>query len=95
MSRTTIEQCGVQVALTDCEGYETGRVVSVTIDYLQDVDSNWGADADGQRGITRVECDILDWSIDPQDCLTMDLGQIERALAVATAIFHQRQKHFL
>lgn len=42
------------INVLDKEGYATGRAVPVEIQYDLEVDKNYGADADGNRGIPRV-----------------------------------------
>ncbi|MGH7220066.1 MAG: hypothetical protein ACREI1_07035 [Nitrospiraceae bacterium] len=89
MSRTSLEQTCILVDLIDAEGHAPERTVPVTLDYLVDIDQNYGADADGHRGITRAEYMVLDKAIEAQELLTLTSDQVERALAEAETIFHQ------
>lgn len=43
------------IAVLDKDGHETGRAVPVEIEYHLEVDRSYGADADGNNGISRVE----------------------------------------
>ena len=43
------------VNVLDRDGNETGRTVAVNVEYHLEVDSHYGADADGNRGIRVVE----------------------------------------
>ena len=84
----------INVHVTDDEGYLIGHVVPVLIDYLVDIIRDYGADADGTRGLMRTEYDILDATIDPKDWAGLSLAQISWVLDEARTIFHQRDKHY-
>ena len=42
------------INVLDKEGYTTGRAVPVEIQYDLEIDNDYGADADGNRGVPRV-----------------------------------------
>ena len=84
----------IMVDLKDAEGYPTGRSVPVQLDYVVTVEQAYGADADGRQGMPRVEYAVLDQFIDLADLVTLNSMEVEQALAEATAIFHQRPKHW-
>lgn len=48
----------VLVNVLDREGYETGRAVPVSLEYVRLVENQYGADADGHRGTLLVEYDV-------------------------------------
>ena len=93
MSRTYTERVGVPVQITDAEGYETGRTVTVILDVVVDVDASYGADAYGHRGQLSVETYVIDETIDYEDLMTMDSGQVERALKDAKIKFEHAPFH--
>lgn len=93
MSRTTQTTTCLLIDLTDADGHATGKSVPVFIEYVVEVDSDYGADADGHRGEVRTEYSILDHYIETEDLLTMNSGEVERALADADATFHRLPHH--
>jgi hypothetical protein len=86
MSDTTL-----YIDLTDAEGEATGQTVPVVIEYVTTVDQDYGADADGHRGETRYEREVLDVWINPEHLNTLNSEQVERVLAEANAQFEQRR----
>lgn len=80
----------VYVDLVDAEGYTKGRTVPVVIEYIVDVDKDFGADADGARGTVVVAREILDISIEHGHLLTMNSYDVEYCLDEARYIFSQR-----
>lgn len=93
MTITATSTC-IPVTLTDAQGEETGQTVSVFLDYAVTVESHYGEDADGHRGVPLVEYDVLDAYLDANDIKQLTAAQSARAITEAVAIFHQRQKHF-
>ena len=87
MSATTII-----VDLTDESGEEIGRSVPVNVEYVNVVEGDYGADADGNRGTILLERIIVDLSIEVPDLMVMNSGQVERVLADAREIFAQRSR---
>jgi hypothetical protein len=87
MSDTTII-----VDLTNEHGETIGRSIPVTVEYMVCVDEHYGADADGNQGTLLIEREIIDKSIDVPNLMTMDSGQVERALADVEAIFYERSR---
>ena len=83
----------IMVDLKDAEGYPTGQSVPVQLDYVVTVEA-YGEDADGRQGMPRAEYAIMDKFIDLADLRTLNSLEVEQALAEATAIFHQRPKHW-
>lgn len=81
------------VDVLDGDGFETGRVVPVEIAYVRSVDKSYGADADGRRGVERVEFEILDTSIAPQHFVGMRSDEVEQVLTSAREMLLEgRQK---
>ena len=54
------------IDVLDRDGNETGRSVPVDVEYHLEVDSHYGADADGNRGIRMVEY-VIDKVEIPED----------------------------
>jgi hypothetical protein len=79
------------IDVTDAAGDATGQTVPVVIEYVTTVDQDYGADADGHRGETRYEREVLDVSIDHEALRTLTQQQAERVLAEANAQFEQRR----
>ena len=91
--RTTAEQTAILVDVLDRYGYETGRTVFVYIDYLADVDDQYGADVDGNRGERRVEYQLTSIGVDPgtqPKLLQEELAQVicDGAKAFASRTWH-------
>jgi len=84
----------IRVALLDKEGNHTGVHVPVHVKYTIDVDKNYGADADGNRGVKSIEYNILDVYYDPQEgdrrLLAEELVQV---LADAEVLFKPVMEH--
>jgi hypothetical protein len=78
------------VAVLDQDGYETGRTVTVWITYHVDIDPAYGADADGRRGIKRI-----DYMIDRIECHDAALTTDERKQVEtdAEAMFYRLVSH--
>lgn len=94
MSHATQEETAFLVNVLDRDGYETGRAVLVYLTYEMDVDASYGADADGNRGETRVEYEVLDCYVDKGDQNTLLAEEERQVLADARANFMRRDKHF-
>jgi hypothetical protein len=95
MSRTATDTTMILVDIVDRDGIETGRSIPVMLDYLKDVDFNYGEDADGNRGSLLVEYEILRAYIDLDDRHRLTQDEAQRAIADAEAIFNSSQKHFV
>jgi hypothetical protein len=97
MSRTYTDRTAYPADLRDADGNELGRQLTVFIDFMVDVDTSYGADADGNRGTTQVDAYILDLAIDPEDLKAegLDSGHVERALADARAWFERTDLYHL
>jgi hypothetical protein len=80
------------IDITDDEGYETGRTVGVEVEYTVDRDNNYGADADGRRGVVREETtEILDTFIPGATLLGLTSANVEQVLRDVRAILERRQ----
>ena len=79
---------GTEIVNVDCNGVE----IPVVISYAETVDKNYGADADGRRGITLVEREIIDMEIDHEYLAYMTIGDIEYVLDQARFIFANRTR---
>lgn len=88
MSRQATDQLVLNVPLGD------ERIVLVYALYVVDVDEHYGADADGNRGVRRVEYDLLDLAIDQDDLKTLTVEECNAVLDYAPEIFAKRVKHF-
>jgi len=79
----------IVVDVLDEQGYDTGRAVPVRVLYHTEVDPDYGADADGRRGIRLVE-----HVIHRVMCLDASLTESERQQveADAEAIFRRRMQ---
>ncbi len=91
---TSLYPITLEVEILDAEGCTTDRTVKVYLDVVKEVDYSYGADADGNRGITHTFYNILDVWIDHKDLKTLTLGEAQQAIKDAEAIFKQRNSHF-
>ncbi len=94
MSRQTTYETTKEVDILDAEGYATDRTALVHLLVSKVVDTNYGADADGNRGILLVEYEILDSWIEAEDLKKMNAAEAEQALKDAEAGFKEMNKHF-
>ncbi len=95
MSRTYTDCTLITVNLEDNCGTSHNKCVDVMMEYIVDVDCHYGEDADGYRGTTLIEYDVLDAWIEPEQLITLTASEAEQAIAVATERFNSRQKHFI
>ena len=84
----------ILVDLTDADGHATGRAVPVTVEYLVETERDYGADADGTRGILRTEYTILQVYIEHRELTGLTVAEAEQAIEEAKGIFHGKQKHW-
>lgn len=68
---------------------ETGRDVPVAVCYGEHTESEYGADADGNRGVLLIERIVLDHYIDPQFIKGLDSWQVERLITDADEAFYR------
>lgn len=61
--------------------------VDVVIEYELDIDNNYGADADGNRGVRRVECEVIGKYIDTMPDPPITTAQGEEAMRLAEEKF--------
>jgi hypothetical protein len=87
MSRQSTDRLVLYVPLKE-------RTVLVYATYVVDVDANYGADADGNRGVRRVEYDLLDVEVDQDDAKTLTVVEVQEVLEAVPAAFAKRAKHF-
>ena len=92
MSRSVLDQTAILVAVLDAEGYETGRAVYVHIDFAKHVDAQYGADADGRRGVLRVEYEPVEVFLDHRDLKTLTRAEVEQVRRDARASFDSAEK---
>ena len=72
------------IDLTDAEGHATGQTVPVVVEYVTTVDREYGADADGHRGETRYEREVLGVSIEHRYLIGLTQAQVEQVIEEAT-----------
>lgn len=82
MSLELINKETVNVPLEDDCGNPL-FTVPVTITYVVEIDSNYGADADGRRGVRREEVHLLDTEIPRPIMMQLAFYQIEYVIARA------------
>ena len=82
----------ILIDLTDADGYPIGQSVPVTVEYVQTITQDYGADTDGRQGMPIIEYDLLDVSLDTVTLRTLTIAQAESAIAEARAVFHQRNR---
>lgn len=80
----------VLINVLDKEGNTTGRTVPVEIEYDLEVDKNYGADADGNRGIPRVVS--IPTRIHVPDEKSLLKEELEQVKADAEAAFEEINK---
>lgn len=85
----------MEVDILDAEGYATGRSALVWLTVLVETDMNYGADADGRRGVPKIEYCVSNIYIDPNDLLKMTVKEAEDCMKEAEARFMNcSDKHF-
>lgn len=92
---TTTSTTMLIVDVLDAEGYETGRDVPVFVDFTTDVDRNYGADADGNRGALLVEYDVLRCWLEEADAARLTEAERKQVCQDAEANFYRHPKHFI
>lgn len=73
----------LDIDVVDMAGEPTGQTVPVTVDYVTIVDKDYGADADGNRGETRYEREVLDVYIEPEHLTALNSTQVEQVIEEA------------
>lgn len=94
MSRTTIDSTVFPVHLEDDYGARLCPNVDVCIEYVQEVEFDYGADADGNRGTTLVSYEILDCYLAEGELNKLTIEQVGQVIEEAKRIFHDHPKHF-
>jgi hypothetical protein len=95
ISGNKIYDTTMEVDILDAEGYATGRSALVWISVLVETDMNYGADADGRRGIPKIEYHVSNVSIDPHDLVKMTVEEAEQCMKEAEDRFMNcSDKHF-
>jgi hypothetical protein len=89
----TRKQTEITVDVLDRDGYATDRVVTVQIDYTISVDNNYGADADGRRGIRLVEVEDVEASVAPEVATTLLAEELAQVKADALTQFEFREEY--
>lgn len=79
---------GTEIVNVDCNGVE----IPVVVEYVTEIDRNYGADADGNRGTVLMSREILDASIDHEYLAYMTVGDVEYVLDQARFIFANRTR---
>src|SRR6476659_2391683 len=85
----------MEVDVTDVEGYATGRSVLVWLTIQVETDMNYGADADGRRGIPKIEHGIMNAWIDPHDLPKVSLHEAEQCIKEAESNFLDSSRYHL
>ena len=80
----------ILVDVLDQDEMETGQTVPVDLRYVEEIDSEYGADADGNRGTLLIERLVIDKFIAPEHIQHLSSWQVERLLADDEVIFYQR-----
>ena len=80
----------IYIDLIDADGYHRGRSIPVMIEYVTDIDQDFGADADGARGTVLASREIIDLSIAHEHLITMNIADVEYCLDEARFIFAGR-----
>ena len=70
------------IDMTDAEGYATGQTVPVCCEVAL-IPYQYGEDADGNRGETRYEREVLDVYIEPEHLKALTSTQVEQVIAEA------------
>jgi hypothetical protein len=83
----------LQVPIT-YDGEETGRAANATVTYVVDIDSNYGADADGRRGVQKIEYHLLDVAIEAEDLMAMTSAEVEQVIADVPRVFMRSLKQY-
>ena len=80
----------LDIDVLDAAGHATGQTVTVTVDWIL-CPYRYGEDADGNRGETRYERDVLDVYIDPEHLTALTSTQAEQVIDEATEQFNSRR----
>ncbi len=83
----------LDIEVTDDAGFPTGLTVPVTVELLQEVDEDYGSDADGRRGMPRMSYELIDLEIDHDTLKSLTSDEVEQVMNEAKAIFEERTKH--
>lgn len=92
--KSSREQTCFTIEVLDADGQGTGREVDVYIDFFVDVDNAYGADADGNRGVRRVEYQIEDIYIDKWQAKTLLAEEQAQVIRDAEKRFDNMDKHW-
>lgn len=92
--RTTSNSTMLTIDVLDKDGYETGRTVEVYIEFIVTVEHEYGADADGNRGTTLVEYDMINSYIEPSVRKTLLAEELAQVLGDAQSRFESNEKHW-
>lgn len=87
----THKQAEIAVDVLDRDGYATGRAVTVQINYTIYIDNNYGADADGRRGMRLVEIEDVEASVEPEVAKTLLADELAQVTAHALKVFEQNK----
>lgn len=74
---------GNTVVWVEVDGYEAG----VYLEYQVDVDTDYGADADGRRGVYHEECEVTCKYIEAPKNLPLTSAQVDEMLLIAEKKF--------
>lgn len=81
----------VVVQPIDEAGYDLHREIEVDVTYTLDIDPNYGADADGRRGMRRVELESVEVEVaDPAQLDGLTIEQVAECLRTARETFIEK-----
>jgi hypothetical protein len=79
------------IDVCDAEGHATGQSVPVCLEVAL-IPYQYGEDADGNRGETRYEREVLDVYIEPEHLLALTSTQVEQVRQEATEQCEQQRR---